>query len=461
MTENIAPAAPTGAPRPGRRRVLSAAGLAGIALRAAATLPAVPTLARAATAAERRSRLDNAVTIGSARLDALAAEQHAVFNQGNVLRPFDVAAHGAQSDVRLHRITTWTRVPETGEDVKISGLLAVPAGARGRIPVVSWQHGTILAFDQVPSNLTRIAEPGYALRENVDSAETLLNVHRFAAQGFAVIAADYLGKGPYREGRPEAYAVKDATTQTCMDMLDAGVAGLRDLGFEPDGLFLNGWSQGGLNTQWLAQALQRARRPVLASAAASPFNDLSEALRFWTGTDQHPAPTRAAYPAMPAWISLAIIIVLGSYEAYYRLDGLMRAAVRPAHHDFAATFWRDYGLDFDPAKPFPNGAQLLAEDMFQAFTAEPVSAFLRQLAANRATYWEYEAPMRLCYGLADEAIHPVLARRPLAGGGRHVEGVAVDRASHRVTFLANLYGTEEELGGRPDVLRWFRARLPG
>ena len=207
--------------------------------------------ALAGTSSAGAGMLDTGVTIGRARLDELAQQGYATFNQRQVLKPYDPARHGAGGDVRLHRITTYTQVPETGETVKVSGLLAVPANASGPIPVVSWQHGTILSFVQVPSGLTRLADPGHVLDDAADSTETLFNIHRFASHGYAVIAADYLGKGPYRENRPEGYAVKDASVRTCVDVLNAGLQALRLLGLEPAELFLNGWSQGALNTQWL------------------------------------------------------------------------------------------------------------------------------------------------------------------------------------------------------------------
>jgi hypothetical protein len=419
---------------------------------------AAPTLATETPADAQRASLDNAATLTVARLDQLVTEQYAVFNQGDVLRPFDVAAYGAASDVRLHRITTWTRLPGTDEPVKVSGLLAVPAGATGRLPVVCWQHGTLLGFDPVPSNLTLLADPAYVMRENVDSAETLFNVHRFASRGYAVIAADYLGKGPFRDGRSEAFVVKGATTQTCTDILDAGLAGMRGLGLEPGTLFLNGWSQGALNTQWLAQEFQRAGRPVRAAAAQSPFNDLDETVRFWTGLDTYAPPTSAPYPARPAWGTLALIILLGSYQTYYRLEGLMAAAVRPEYLAMATKYWGDYALDFDRSKHFPSTDELLVEGFQLRFTAEVNSRFLRQLAANRATYWDYAFPMRLYYGLADEAIHPALAQRPLPAGGAKIDGVPVPGASHRVTFLASLYGAGDEVAGKPDLLHWFDAQ---
>ena len=439
-----------------RRHLLRAGALSVGALPACLALPLRPAAAQTPAQAAA-SVLDSKAFMPKSRLDALVAAQYPIFNEGAILPPFDAARQGARYDVTLYRITTSTTVPETKERVKISGLLAVPHGVAGPLPTVSWQHGTILSFDQVPSNLTRIAQPDYRMQDGVDSMETLFNIQRLAGAGYAVIAADYLGKGPYRNGRAEAYAVKDATVQTCRDILAAGRQALRGLGHADGPLFLNGWSQGALNTQWLLQDLQRRGVPVAAAAVQSPFNDLNEALRFWTGTESYPNPTAAPYPKGPDWVSLCLIIVLGSYQQGYRLDGLLQAAIKPKYHARALKYWADYRPDFTPDNPVPPAGDLLVDGFFDRFTADVNAAFLRQVAANRATYWRYGAPIRFFYGLADEAIHPVMARRPLAAGGGSASGTAVSNASHRATFLASLYGEGAVLQGDSNVLDSFNA----
>lgn len=444
----------------GRRGFLRGAGLSAITLTTTGTIP-LTSLAQAQTTSSTQPTgnfkpyLDNKVTIDRARLDGLAATVHDAFNEHRILRKFDAKLHGAKFDVELHRITTYTRPPGTGETLKVSGLLAIPVGVKGALPVVSWQHGTILAFDQVPSNLTLIADPAYVLRDNVDSMETLLNVQRLAGNGYAVIAADYVGKGPYRNGRAEAYAVKDVTVRTCLDILDAGLTGMRALGHPIGSLLLNGWSQGALNTQWLHQELRRQGRPIKATAVQSPFNDLNEAFRFWAGADVYADSASAPYPRLADWISLCMVVVLGSYERQYGLDGLLRTAIRSEYHDLALKFWSDYQMDFNPKKPFPSGSKLLVDGFFERYTADLNSRFLRQLAANRNTYWPYDSPIRFYYGLADEAIHPTLAKRPLAAGGKYASGVPIKGASHRGTFLASLYAEGEDIAGSSNVLRWF------
>lgn len=403
-----------------------------------------------------RSGIDRSCRVSGQRLDALAAKAFPLFNQPVILPAFDKTKHGARFDVDLHRIVTHTVVPETGEKLKVSGLLALPVGIKGELPLLSWQHGTILSFDQAPSNLTHLADPAYEPTDAADSLETLFNVQRFAGQGYAVVAADYVGKGPFRNGRGEGYAVKGVSVRTCIDVLAAGQAAMQSLGVRPSKLFLHGWSQGALNTQWLHQALRAKSRPLTGTAVASPFNDLNEAWNFWAGVQTFPLPKGVtSYPALPNWISLCMIVTLGSYELQYGLNGLMTSAVRPEYHDLALKFWQDYKLDFDQSKPFPTGSDLLIPGFFDHFTDDQNSGFLRRLAANRASYWRYDSPIRFDYGLADEAIHPAMVSRALSAGGRLATGVPVAGGSHRGTFLAGLYGDASTLGKSENVLDWF------
>lgn len=436
-----------------RRAFVLGAGAIAAGLCGAGATPAQAASVRTAG----RVNIDRSSRVGATRLDAQVAKAYPLFNKPAILPSFDAQKDGARSDVDLHRIVTHTVVPETGERLKISGLLAVPAGIRGELPLVSWQHCTILSFDQVPSNLTRLADPAYELTDAADSLETLFNVQRFAGRGYAVIAADYVGKGPFRDGRGEGYAVKGVSVRTCIDMLAAGQDAMRSLGLRPSKLFLHGWSQGALNTQWLHQALRAKSYPIAATAVASPFNDLTEAWSFWAGFQTFALPQGVtSYPALPDWISLCMIIALGSYQLQYKLTGLLRSAVRPEFQDIALKFWKDYRADFDPSKPFPTGSDLLVPGFFDHATDDRNSAFLRHLAANRSSYWNYDAPIRFHYGLADEAIHPAMVFRALSAGGRFASGIPVAGGSHRATFLAGLYGDRPTLGGSDNVLNWFR-----
>ncbi len=126
-----------------------------------------------------------------------------------------------------------------------------------------------------------------------------------------------------------------------------------------------------------------------------------------------------SYPPLPVWIALCMIIALGSYELQYNLPGLLKTAVRPEYQDLAQTYWTRYELDDAQMKRLPTGAELLVPGFFERFTADQNSAFLRHLAANRASYWKYDSPIRFHYGLADErSTLPWCSARFRRGAGR-------------------------------------------
>ncbi|MEY9179378.1 hypothetical protein ABIG06_001085 [Bradyrhizobium sp. USDA 326] len=428
-----------------RRDFLKSASAAAGSLALSITAPGIALAAPGAS-----------VRISKERLNTLAAKFYAVFNEGSILPTSFADKHAARHDVELRRIVTFTRIPETGERVKVSGLLAVPAGARGALPVLSWQHGTILSFDQVPSNLLRLADQTYELRDNVDSIETLFNIQRFAGNGYAVVAADYVGKGPYRNGRSEAYAVKGATVQCCLDILKAGLLELRKLGLRQSSLFLNGWSQGALNTQWLKQELQRRGIKVRAAATESPFNNLAESFHYWANPRAYLPASESSYPMPPAWITPCMIVLLGSYRRYYGLNDLFKTAVKPQYQAFAEKYWSDYNLEGEIAKSIPPAGDFLVDGFFERFTNDTNSKLMRQLGDNGTTFWDYDSPIKFYYGLADEALPPRLVQPAVVAGGHFAGGVPVTGASHRGTFLASLYGGESTvLNGSPTTFDWF------
>lgn len=437
-----------------RRSFLKSASVAAGSL---ALSTAIPGTALAAPAT--RTNPSGPVRVSKERLDKLAATFYAVFNEGNILPAPFPDKFAARNDVELRRIVTFTRIPETGERVEVSGLLAVPAGARGALPLVSWQHGTILSFDQVPSNLLRLDDQKYELRDNVDSIETLFNIQRFAGNGYAVVAADYVGKGPYRRGRSEAYAVKGATVQCCLDVLSAGQRELRTLGLRQSSLFLNGWSQGALNTQWLKQEMQRRGIKVRAAAAESPFNNLAESFHYWSNPAAYIPASESSYPMPPAWITPCIIVLLGSYRRYYGLNDLFKTAIKPQYRAFAEKYWTDYSLDGEIAKSIPPAGDFLTDGFFDRFTNDTNSKFMRRLGDNGTTFWDYDSPIKFYYGMADEALPPRLVQPAIVAGGHFADGVPVKGASHRGTFLASLYGESTVLNGSPTAFDWFNTLL--
>jgi len=142
-----------------------------------------------------------------------------------------VAYTPAKHAVKLYRVTYSSRIPEQeNRPTRASGLIAIPEHAAGSMPLVSYQHGTVLGRTDVPS----FPE---------ESFETRLMIAQFASQGYVLIGADYFGLGTSPE--KDGYMVMRSQQQGCLDMHGAALAVLQQEQIVPTSLFLTGWSQGG------------------------------------------------------------------------------------------------------------------------------------------------------------------------------------------------------------------------
>lgn len=140
----------------------------------------------------------------------------------------------AKNAVKLYRITYPSVIPEqNNRPTMASGLIAIPETAEKYLPVISYQHGTAMEKDLVPSFPEK-------------SFETRLMIAQFAAQGYVVFGADYFGLGLSKE--KDGYMVIGSQQQACIDMYEVTKLILPKIGITPTAFFLTGWSQGGVVT---------------------------------------------------------------------------------------------------------------------------------------------------------------------------------------------------------------------
>jgi len=111
-----------------------------------------------------------------------------------------------------------------------TGMVAFPVVSSTRLPMVSYQHGTVFDKSYVPS-------------QPENSEETRLAVATFASQGYVVIAADYFGRGD--STLPDSFFVKGSTVQANWDFYCAAQDLVARSGIEVTQFFVSGWSQGG------------------------------------------------------------------------------------------------------------------------------------------------------------------------------------------------------------------------
>lgn len=143
----------------------------------------------------------------------------------------------AKNDVEAYYMAYQT-VDVQGNPTVASGAIFVPVMACDSLPLVSYQHGTVLKKENVPS---RLFEIGGLL---------------IASQGYVTTAPDYLGLGDNAGLHPYLHSESEATAS--IDMMRAGREYITDsLNIILSGeVFLMGYSQGGHATMALHQYIE-------------------------------------------------------------------------------------------------------------------------------------------------------------------------------------------------------------
>ena len=175
----------------------------------------------------------------------------------------------AKCDVKVVALNYATVGVKEGEDTNASGVMLVPAGScSGPAALVAYAKGTDV---QKPHTLA-----------NPQDSETFLLAAMYAAQGYAVVATDYLGfaKSGY-SFHPYLHADSEATS--VIDSVRAARNAAGTVGANLSGkIMFTGYSQGGHSSMAAQRAAERdygSEFNVVAGAhLAGPYN-LSGSLR--------------------------------------------------------------------------------------------------------------------------------------------------------------------------------------
>lgn len=372
----------------------------------------------------------------------------------------------ARCDVRVVSIDY--RTPGVrGEDANASGALLVPAGscAHQKFPLVAYAKGTDV---QKPRTLA-----------NPNDAETFLLMAFYAAQGYAVVATDYLGYARSKYSfHPFLHADSEAST-----VVDAIRAARRAVALEGESLsgdvLLAGYSQGGHASAAAQREIERSHaseiRLIAAAHMAAPVN-LSGALRLTTPI--------VAY-------QFFIPFALTSWQKIY---GNVYTDVHQAFKDPYANGIEDLlpnpTLDYTTlvtSGKLPGGTPQQARDalMQPAFLADvqnnPSSPVLRDAQLNDLLGWSPRAATLMCGASGDPtvpaAVHQDVAMADFASRGvTTVTAVDVDpfvqaafgaggkaptdpASAAYATYYENYHGTYEPPLCHAQARAFFTSRL--
>lgn len=243
-------------------------------------------------------------------------------------------------------------------------------------------------------------------------------------------------------------------------MLKASSAILEKLGLESTKLFLNGWSQGAINTLFLQRNLQNQGEPIAKAAHTSTFSSLSESAKYWFTSNWRPFD-EGGYPA---WTSTCVPMILGSYQEYYNIKGLMKKAIKPEYLKISKKIYQEK-VNWDKVTPPVNkdeGYLGLPADVRKMVKAE----FVKEIQDERGEFYErlkqndpltqiFTHPSRFYGGGKDTAIPPRYSVEiPVEFLAPLATGVSIgEQATHRSAFLGSLYGSASN--PQDDIFTWF------
>jgi hypothetical protein len=215
-----------------------------------------------ASSTERGTLVDNpALRVASLNAAAFTAQLNATSSGPQLIELAGTPTCG----VDFYYFKYWTVAPN-GSAQMASGALMVPTGTSapctGPRPIVLYAHGT------TTDSAYNIADISDASNSANSEAATVATV--FAAQGYIVVAPNYLGYDistlgyhPYVVGATNATDMMDALTAARTALLSA--PGTSDSGK----LYVTGYSEGGYVAMATVRAMQVANETVTASAPSS------------------------------------------------------------------------------------------------------------------------------------------------------------------------------------------------
>ena len=199
-------------------------------------------------------------------------------------------------DCKIYRIIYSTTIPEKKKPVIASGFLSIPQINKNELPVVSYQHGTVLEKIKIPSNID-------------SSYETRLVLSQLGGFGYIIIAADYLGFGISNDN--DSFLVLNCQSENSVDLYYALLEILEIEKIKAIKYYVCGWSQGGFITLSLIDKLQKLKINVNGGATAACQNDLfacvNQILYFPRNNDAK-------------WLSSILILIVYSFENYYNVS---------------------------------------------------------------------------------------------------------------------------------------------
>ena len=345
------------------------------------------------TGASLTAALDRGALIDTAAV--LVTLPAAAFDAG----PLRVLTGAAKCDVKVVPLNYKT-IGVSGEKTNASGVLLLPSGSNCTAPagLVAYAKGTDV------QKLRTLANPA--------DGETQLLAAVYAAQGYAVVATDYLGFAkseyayhPYLHADSEASSVIDSirAARKAATALSASLSGK---------VMLTGYSQGGHSSMAAHRAIERdnaAEINVVAGAhLAGPYN-LSGSLKTSTAI----AGYQFFVPYLVTAWQKVYGTVYGKASDVFKdpYAGYIETLLPSATLDYT-TLITTGKLPFGPSPAQARDAMFQAAYLTDAQTNEKNGLYVAG-KKNDMLGWNPKSKLMLCGGSGDPTVPPALHQAPM------------------------------------------------
>ena len=304
-------------------------------------------------------------------------------------------------DVDIYKVVYKTTYRES--DINASGLIVLPK-TTASLPMISYQHGTIVRQSQAPS-----VQP--------TSSEEVTSYAALASMGFITVVPDFIGFGESKDIF-HPYFVEEPTASAVVDMLSAAkeLAGQHQIDFNKK-LFLAGYSQGGYATLAAHKAIETDHTgdfELVASFPAAGGYDISAMQEYFFGLETYADPYYIAYVGM-------------SYQSHYEEDVLTKFFKDPYAGRIPSLF-DGIKSTSDINNQLTNViADLIQDDILAGAGTDPEFQSLREkFEANSLVDWTPVAPIYMYHGDADITVpfeNSVSTHNKLIANGANPEDV--------------------------------------
>ena len=324
-------------------------------------------------------------------------------------------------DVDIYRVVYKTTYQD--EVINASGLVLLPKTTGNTLPMISFQHGTIVKQADAPSTQPK-------------ESEQTVSYAALASMGFITAVPDMIGFGVSKDIL-HPYFIEEPSATAVIDMLYAARTLAKDKGLTFDGrVFLAGYSEGGYTTLATHKALEASdieEFELVASFPGAGGYDIPAMQDYFLALDTYPDPYYMAYVGM-------------SYKTFYEEDDLLSAFFKEPYATTIPQLFNgtNSGQDIN-AQLTTDIQQLVREDILLGTNTDPLYAFLREkFEENSLTDWAPKAPVFLYHGDADVTI-------PIANSQRTYDKLIDQGADPATLHLITLQGKDHNTAVAPYV----------